>query len=142
MDHDEAVVSSGASLGSKPDVIGFRNIRFTWNRSPAISDPQLASPSTRGFDLNIEGDVHFKLGALNLITGPTGSGKTSLLLALLGELHSQPLASDSWYNLPRSGGVAYAAQSPWILNRTIKVGNAVFAQKLGAMLTSGLIELG
>lgn len=100
------------------------------------------SSSGRVFDLNIEGDVHFKLGALNLITGPTGSGKTSLLLALLGELHSHPLASDSWYSLPRSGGVAYAAQSPWILSRTIKVKDALSGLDLGTVLTFRCMILG
>lgn len=34
-------------------------------------------------DLNIE----FKTGKLNVVIGPTGSGKTSLLMALLGEMY-------------------------------------------------------
>ena len=33
-------------------------------------------------DLN----VNFVLGGLNIIAGPTGSGKTSMLMALLGEM--------------------------------------------------------
>lgn len=71
--------------------------------------------------------------------GPTGSGKTSLLMALLGkciaprlqrevtfavilgEMHYIPDSPDSWYNLPREGGVAYAAQESWVQNETIRV---------------------
>lgn len=63
----------------------------------------------------------FQKGKINLILGPTGSGKTSLLLALLGELHFSPPGPDSWYNLPRDKGVAYAAQEPWVQNETIRV---------------------
>ncbi|KAJ7847131.1 hypothetical protein B0H14DRAFT_3138599, partial [Mycena olivaceomarginata] len=49
-----------------------------------------------------------------------GSGKTSLLMALLGEMHLVPSSLLSWYNLPRSGGISYAAQESWVLNDTIR----------------------
>ncbi len=42
----------------------------------------------RDLKLVIEGELAFKVGELNLICGPTGSGKTSLLMALLGALSS------------------------------------------------------
>jgi len=35
-------------------------------------------------------------------------------------MHFIPSGPDSWYNLPRDGGVAYAAQESWVLNETIK----------------------
>ncbi|KAG5722122.1 ATP-binding cassette transporter abc4, partial [Termitomyces sp. T112] len=41
-------------------------------------------------------------------------------MALLGEMHFIPSSPDSWFNLPRSCGVAYAAQESWVLNTTIK----------------------
>lgn len=56
------------------------------------------------------------------IVGPTGSGKTSLLMALLGEMRYTPLQDGSWFNLPRHGGVAFAPQESWVLNATIKAG--------------------
>jgi len=31
-----------------------------------------------------------------------------------------PSTVDSWFNLPRGGGVAYAAQESWVQNDTIK----------------------
>ena len=43
-----------------------------------------------------------------------------MLLALLGEMHFNPLETGGWFNLPRKGGVAYAAQEPWIQNETLK----------------------
>lgn len=79
------------------------------------------TPSRAVFRLRIDEEVIFKKGAFNLIVGPTGSGKTSILMALLREMHYIPLGPDSWVNLPRQGGVAYAAQESWVLNDTIKV---------------------
>lgn len=29
--------------------------------------------------------------------------------------------TQGWFNLPRAGGVAYAAQETWVLNDTIRV---------------------
>ncbi|KAJ7931122.1 hypothetical protein B0H13DRAFT_2228071 [Mycena leptocephala] len=62
----------------------------------------------------------FKPGCVNLVLGPTGSGKTSLLMALLGEMHLVPSPLPAWYNLPRGHGVSYAAQESWVMNDTIR----------------------
>jgi hypothetical protein len=56
------------------------------------------------------------------------SGKTSLLMALLGEMHFKALSVDSFFNLPRENGIAYAAQEAWIQNATIKVGRTHFSR--------------
>ncbi|VDB84814.1 unnamed protein product [Peniophora sp. CBMAI 1063] len=95
-------------------IIGFHDATFTWS-----SDTTYSSTS-RTFTLRVLDELVFKRGAVNLIIGPTGSGKTSLLMALLGEMHFKPTSPHSWYNLPRAGGVAYAAQESWVLNKTIK----------------------
>ncbi|OSD04422.1 multidrug resistance-associated ABC transporter [Trametes coccinea BRFM310] len=100
------------------DVIGIRAAAFTWsNQNDGTMTP---GPNRRNFTLRIEDDVIFKRGKFNLIVGPTGSGKTSLLMALLGELHYIPTGPDSFVSLPRSGGVAYAAQESWVQNETIR----------------------
>ena len=39
---------------------------------------------------------------------------------LIGEMHFIPLTADAWFNLPRKGGVAYAAQESWVQNETIR----------------------
>jgi len=37
-----------------------------------------------------------------------------------GEMHFIVTDPDSWCNLPRTGGVAYAAQESWVQNETIR----------------------
>ena len=37
-----------------------------------------------------------------------------------GEMHYTPTGLNSYVQLPRDGGVAYAAQESWVLNATIK----------------------
>ncbi|THV04763.1 P-loop containing nucleoside triphosphate hydrolase protein [Dendrothele bispora CBS 962.96] len=121
--HPHSVSVSGVLPLDTPsrDKIGFRNATFSWSKDSA--DGTL-TPSKRQFLLKID-ELFFQRGCINLILGPTGSGKTSLLLALLSELHFIPSGPDSWYNLPRTGGVAYAAQESWVQNATIKE-NIVF----------------
>lgn len=43
-----------------------------------------------------------------------------LLIVIVGEMHFIRSATDSWFNLPRDGGVAYAAQESWVQNETIR----------------------
>jgi len=65
---------------STDERIGFRDATFAWSRD---ADGSL-TPSKRSFTLHIEGELLFTRGHINVIAGPTGSGKTSLLMALLG----------------------------------------------------------
>jgi ABC-type multidrug transport system fused ATPase/permease subunit len=76
--------------------------------------------------------VVFPTGKLSLVTGPTASGKTALLLALLGEMQADDatrvilpkdnshLGPDGFYNT-----VSFAAQRPWLQHLTIR-DNIVF----------------
>ncbi|PBK69165.1 hypothetical protein ARMSODRAFT_1019154 [Armillaria solidipes] len=104
------------SDGVESSQIGFRNASFVWSNDVDGS----LTPSKRKFVLKIDDDLIFRRGRINLVVGPTGSGKTSLLMALLGEMHFIPASPDAWFNLPRDGGVAYAAQESWVQNETIK----------------------
>lgn len=59
--------------------IGFCNAGFTW------SSVSLGSSTLRqSFQLQIDGELLFQRQSINMIIGPTGCGKTSLLMALLG----------------------------------------------------------
>ncbi|KAL1411644.1 hypothetical protein Q8F55_002608 [Vanrija albida] len=71
-------------------------------------------------------DVTFEKGKINLITGPTGSGKSTFLKALIGELHFEP-REGSFFHLPREGGVSYAAQESWVMSSSVK-DNILFGQ--------------
>ncbi|KAI0703637.1 hypothetical protein BC835DRAFT_1262769 [Cytidiella melzeri] len=116
---EQTIIDSSAD--HKHD-IGFGKTTFSWSNE--TSDGTL-TPSRQSFRLHIDDELTFKKGCFNLIIGPTGSGKTSMLMALLGEMHYIPSGPDSWVNLPREGGVAYAAQESWVQNDTIKE-NIVF----------------
>ena len=69
--------------------------------------------------------LEVKRGQLLAIVGPVGSGKSSLLSGLSGEmrLNSGKLAL--------SGSVAYCDQRPWILNATVK-DNVIFGKPFDA----------
>ena len=70
-------------------------------------------------------DVSFTVSPseLVLVTGMVGSGKSSLLLAVLGEL---PISQGK---LACSGKVAYASQKPWIFAGTVRE-NILFGQEM------------
>lgn len=113
-------------------LIGFRDASFTWG-SRARSEGENSLAAFKLTNLSIE----FVPGRLNVIAGPTGSGKTSLLMALLGEMthlegrvflpgsHSR---EDLYPNIVTglTESVAYCAQQPWLVNDTIKA-NILFA---------------
>ncbi|KAI0803028.1 hypothetical protein BC629DRAFT_1491319 [Irpex lacteus] len=105
-----------------PGVLGIRQASFTWDNSVQENTEE---SGYRNFTLRITDEVKFKRGSINLIVGPTGSGKTSILMALLGEMHYIPAGPESYVQLPRDGGVAYATQESWVLNATIR-DNIVF----------------
>ena len=76
-------------------------------------------------------------GALVAVVGPVGCGKSSLLLAILGELRRT-----SGSQVVR-GSVAYCAQQPWIVAGTLRdnvtFGSAYDASRFGlAIQCSGL----
>ncbi|KIJ26945.1 hypothetical protein M422DRAFT_38010 [Sphaerobolus stellatus SS14] len=121
-DENDSITIASAETMHDPEVFGFKDATFAWQKE--IGDGSEAPPS-RPFKLKIEGELTFKKGCINLIIGPTGCGKTSILMALLGEMHFLPSSVDSWFNLPRQGGLAYAPQESWVQNATIRE-NIVF----------------
>ncbi|KAJ7096031.1 P-loop containing nucleoside triphosphate hydrolase protein [Mycena crocata] len=100
------VLSADVRAGGK---IGFSDAVFAWSREETDGTE---TPSRSRFTQG--------RGCINLAVGPTGSGKTSPLMALLGEMHFIPSEPTSWFNLPRANGISYAAQESWVQNETIK----------------------
>jgi ABC-type multidrug transport system fused ATPase/permease subunit len=112
--------------------IGLSHATLTWGST----NPQHDATGAEAFRL-INMDVEFQIGKLNVIAGPTGAGKSSLLMALLGEMKllsgevhipggsvRQDLRPDPETGLTES--VAYCAQQAWLVNATIKE-NILFA---------------
>ncbi|KAF2128447.1 hypothetical protein P153DRAFT_318274 [Dothidotthia symphoricarpi CBS 119687] len=112
-------------------IIGLENGTFSWGGKDMAD--QTAVDAFKLMDL----DLKFHVGQLNVVVGPTGSGKTSLLMALLGEMTKlkgevylpgagsrEDLTPDSETGLIES--VAYCAQQAWLVNGTVK-DNIVFA---------------
>ncbi|KIO12017.1 hypothetical protein M404DRAFT_962517 [Pisolithus tinctorius Marx 270] len=70
--------------------------------------------------------VCFPKGKLSLVTGPTGCGKTALLLALLGQMTMiegrlvKPRDMSNADGSPNLAAISYAAQTPWLHSGTIK----------------------
>jgi ABC-type multidrug transport system fused ATPase/permease subunit len=129
--------------------IGLDHATLTWSSKPK-GGADANENGTDAFRL-IDIDVSFKLGRLNVIAGPTGSGKTSLLMALLGEmklLEGQvhlPGATTNRAELPvdpetlLTESVAYCAQEAWLVNDTIKE-NIVFASPFDKQRYNAVIK--
>ncbi|XP_069867727.1 ATP-binding cassette sub-family C member 9 isoform X4 [Dipodomys merriami] len=76
-------------------------------------------------------DIRIPTGQLTMIVGQVGCGKSSLLLAILGEMQTLE-GRVQWNNVNESESslegnrsrsrysVAYAAQKPWLLNATVE----------------------
>jgi ABC-type multidrug transport system fused ATPase/permease subunit len=131
----------------EPPKIALENATLTWG-SKSSRDTQ--DPSGDAFRL-LNMNVSFKLGALNVIAGPTGSGKTSLLMALLGEMRLLtghvylPGVTTNRAELPvdpetlLTESIAYCAQEAWLVNDTIKE-NIVFASPFDKQRYNAVIE--
>jgi hypothetical protein len=58
---------------------------YTWLKNVEHGTTSLGGQLENRFTLRIEEEIIFKKNLINLIVGPTASGKTSLLMALLGQ---------------------------------------------------------
>ena len=108
---------------------------FRWNRAGSedrnASQPLTthihtgSSPARHDFELS-DINVVFPDGEITLVTGPTASGKTALLMALLGELttlRGRVVMSKDSSRVDRHGLLrtfSYAAQTPCLHHQSIK----------------------
>ncbi|XP_026991190.1 multidrug resistance-associated protein 1 isoform X3 [Tachysurus fulvidraco] len=105
---EEDSVDRRAVTGS-PESIRIVDGTFSWSKDdpPALKRINVCIPE----------------GALVAVVGQVGSGKSSLLSALLGEMHKQE------GSVSVKGSVAYVPQQAWIQNATLKE-NIVFGQQM------------
>lgn len=74
---------------------------------------QIGSPQPILEDVNID----IATGSFNIISGPTGSGKSLLTRAILGEIVPENGTID---NSPRIRSMAYCSSKPWLTSGSIK----------------------
>lgn len=129
-------LSQDRSDESGDPIIGFDKAILSWGGK------DFQEPDGQSAFRMIDIDLRFSVGELNIIAGPTGSGKTSLLMALLGEMtlikgsvflpsgqNRLELRKDPETDLTES--IAYCAQQAWLANDTIKQ-NILFASHFDA----------
>ena len=73
-------------------------------------------------------------GALVGVVGPVGSGKSSLLAALAGEMETITGKA----SVDKSQGIAYCSQVPWVLNATLR-DNVTFGEAFDANRFSDVV---
>lgn len=117
--------------GPSDPAVGFRDALFAYPGTDAES-----AAENQRFRLG-ELDLSFPPGKLSVVTGPVGSGKTTLILSLLGEtvlLKGKVFMPDDMANRdicpvdPVTGltdTAAYCAQNPWLIGASIR-DNIVF----------------
>jgi len=125
-------------LDQQSKTAAFQSCTVTWpqDRTNASHAPSAASTPRNKFML-VDLSLNFPHGELSLICGKLGSGKTLLLLALLGEAdlltgqvicpRSPPDSLASFYGIKPSkedwvveGICAYVPQAAWLRNASIK----------------------
>ena len=104
----------------KPSVF-LENVSCFWNQTTQL--PALQSVSLSAAN-----------GQLVGITGPVGSGKTSLLMAILGEL---PISSGK---ISGAGKIALVSQTPWVYSGTVR-DNIVFGNQFDVQKYNKVIEV-
>ncbi|KAG3089169.1 ABC transporter C family member 1 [Phytophthora idaei] len=118
-DVENTTVESTAS-GS----ISVENAQFCWSaasissRSDKDESFTCDMEATKGFSLE-DVNLHIEAGSLVMVVGTVGSGKSSLLQALLGEMKM------TGGHVDIRGEIAYVSQEAWIRNATLR-DNIVF----------------
>ncbi|KAK3805989.1 MAG: hypothetical protein JOS17DRAFT_768002 [Linnemannia elongata] len=138
-----------SSKGAKKQVSFFQKVKAKFSKAAVESEPAVivaAEPEAvhERFQLK-DLSIDFPVGKLSLIVGPTGSGKTALLLALLGELDRVegqmflPRLDYGERRSTRGSGIAYVSQTAWLQNTTIR-DNILFGKKFDQDRYDAVVE--
>ncbi|KAF9339730.1 hypothetical protein BGZ91_004895 [Linnemannia elongata] len=138
----------------KPSWVQRIKAKFS-RKSATIEEPVVAEAPAAKERFKLKNiTVDFPVGQLSLVVGPTGSGKSALLLALLGELEKLEghmylprLDYPSDHTVARSrrhhrtvgSGIAYVSQTAWLQNTTIRA-NILFGKDFDQDRYDAVIE--
>ncbi|KAI1319284.1 hypothetical protein EDD11_004421 [Mortierella claussenii] len=123
----------------------FLKIKAKFSRTPKLVEEPVAEPEAVKERFKLKNiSVDFPVGHLSLVVGPTGSGKSALLLALLGELErlegSMYLPRlDYRQESDRGSGIAYVSQTAWLQNSTIR-DNILFGKEFDQERYDAVVE--
>ncbi|KAJ7850608.1 hypothetical protein B0H14DRAFT_2581828 [Mycena olivaceomarginata] len=116
--------SDSAPSNAQNEGLGLENASFEWNKVEDEKAPRTGeSTRTARAICVLEFDQQ---NHLSVITGPTASGKTALLMALMGEMTLLPggrlimVKNNTVDEHGNTRGIAYAAQSPWLRHQSIR----------------------
>ena len=116
----------------KVNAITVANASFNWEQVPSANDhtSKHQAPLTLN-NLNLT----IKKGSLVAVVGSVGSGKSSFLYALLGEMQKQ----SGTVNISGDSRLAFVSQQAWIQNETVR-GNILFGAPYEAKRYRRVIE--
>ena len=111
------------------NAVELKNATFTWGRA--------ADPTSTRTLTNIS--LAIPKGSLVAVVGSVGSGKSSLLYALLGEMEKVGDSAGVVAIAPDQQKLAYVAQQAWIQNATVR-DNILFGKKYSPDKYNKVIE--
>ena len=123
---EKAANSNGAGHIQSPTDTASTSDTIVTHDTASIAESEAGSVALdHHFELR-DISVKFPDGKLTLVTGPTASGKTALLMAVLGEmtlLQGRLILEKNPHRVDEHGlmhSISYAAQSPWLRHQSIK----------------------
>jgi ABC-type multidrug transport system fused ATPase/permease subunit len=99
-----------SSSKSKSTAIYMKKASFAWD-APADTDVELAGPAAPVLS---DVDLRVKLGSVTMVVGAVGSGKSTLVSGVLGEV---PHVSGT---VEVSADISYVPQEAWIINASVR----------------------
>ncbi|KAI8870282.1 hypothetical protein GQ42DRAFT_162835 [Ramicandelaber brevisporus] len=124
---EEAPIASYGDSNIKPEMASIVNGSFRWSPADTNIDGEEIPPALENVNL------HVRRGELLSIVGKVGSGKSSIISALLGEM-----VKDSG-DVTLRGKVAYVSQQPYVMNATLR-DNILFGHRYDPVFYAKTLE--
>ncbi|KAI9745397.1 MAG: hypothetical protein M1818_000931 [Claussenomyces sp. TS43310] len=132
-------------LGPSPSGnISFQNASIAWPSDNVEGEASLEKQDTSSHRFSLHGiNLEFPVGELSVISGKTGSGKSLLLAAMIGEVEILGGRIDA-PSMAEGHPVAFVSQTPWLQNATIRdnilFGNPFDKERYEKVLTACALQ--